>query len=582
MSLEEYPTTALTASIREGMLDNGPPTSNSNNSKSQFKAPPTMEYSNYDVLVDSPGYNEYMLDNYADHVGNSRFSVLADMYREAFEVGLSKGHDEECQSIIDRIYEVQCHKSISSLVQSGRFLVSVMAPDGHVGSPDDEWWCELDESQGKTVVRQALIKHPEEDVVAMSLPVPDLDARKRGRTASLLRRSASESTLMDDKKKTTRVISEGGLSPTRNREYSPPPPPRRSSVANPRMMSSSAFRQVQMSLMSSVSSNNNDESDSDEEDNYAIHQEEELQAPVVTSTNHARTEEHDVHNNHGDGNRRVSAAFALNRSQPLRRIASAGAGLGNRFVSSIEGLDVVFGPSGRQLSTKPGIVGNNRLQVMLSLQARLFSAKSYMEQETIVADLIKAVKVYWGGRLLIEEDDPESSLMIEMSPPQAFGAMRALLTPEGEDDDDHDDVHDHDYDHAATATGDGFDDDTPLPWQQEEDLGQESSGGYRSTSGGSLLDSNYPPDAATIKVLEHMTRPSFDNPRTMSSEEILKNGMAVVGKGALSMQSDAIKSLQQRKAKRGLAKSLGRDIVGKTGVEQGAVNPEFVKLKNLA
>ena len=46
-------------------------------------------------------------------------------------------------------------------------------------------------------------------------------------------------------------------------------------------------------------------------------------------------------------------------------------------------------------------------------------------------------------------------------------------------------------------------------------------------------------------------------------------GVTVVGQGTQSMQSDAIKSLQQRKAKRGLAKNLGRDIVGKTGVEQG-------------
>ena len=129
------------------------------------------------------------------------------------------------------------------IANRGRFLVSVLPPDGQMGSPDDVWWCELDESQGKDVIRHALTTRPQEDVVPMTFP--DLEARKCGWTASLLRRSASESTTMEDKKKTTLVVSseslpEGAI-PPHLRAYSPQPPVLSSPIT------SSASRQVQMS-----------------------------------------------------------------------------------------------------------------------------------------------------------------------------------------------------------------------------------------------------------------------------------------------------------------------------------------------
>ena len=63
-----------------------------------------------------------------------------------------------------------------------------------------------------------------------------------------------------------------------------------------------------------------------------------------------------------------------------------------------------------------------------------------------------------------------------------------------------------------------------------------------------------------------------------TSMEILNNGMSG---GAQDMQSAAVKSLQQRKAKRGLAKKLGQGAPTPDVTSPGSFPPTFMRLNNV-
>ena len=144
---------------------------------------------NYDVLADEMPGGSYVLDDYKKHIGNSRFAVLVDMYREAFEMSKNNGNTAECTKIIDRIVGVTCHKDVTLDIKKGRFLVQKLG---------EETWKELNDEQSNELVWHALSTPPpkEEPLEADGVPSAgfsnlDLSDRKRGRRRSLLRRSAS-------------------------------------------------------------------------------------------------------------------------------------------------------------------------------------------------------------------------------------------------------------------------------------------------------------------------------------------------------------------------------------------------------
>ena len=528
---------------------------------------PTMEYTNYDVLCDSNQLDVYELDDYADHVGNSRFNVLVEMYREAFELAVEKGQDEECQSIIDRIYEVQCHKSIATMANRGRFLLRVPKPGtgGEISASDEEWWMELNESEGKNVVRGALSRPPfEEEDLALGLPTSDEYDRKRGRTRSLLRRSASESTMMEDKKKTTRNATALAV-PVSRAVASKDLANHRSGYSPKAILSSSAQRQLQLSLTAAGSNSSGGDGDDGDVENVSgsaapASAEPASAAPVSTTTEKpeaaAKKEE--------PTKKEPEPKMVGSAAQPTIQKPT--------FVSTYEGLDVVFASNGKELSSKPGIVGNNRLTVMLTLQTRDFELKSKEEQEKVTTDLVKAVTSYWNGRVLIEHGI--TSFML-MTPEQAKNAMRNLLIPPKKP--------------KPRRRSQVKIQPIPLnnirnPYASNNGMGQQQV--YSNMNHPNSYQLNYVPmkhpmtgaiQAATTDVLDNISAPRMNFMPT-SSEQILKSGMN--NPGAQTMQSNAILSLQQRKAKRGKSKSLGKELVGKTGVEDGSVKPQFVKLNN--
>jgi hypothetical protein len=165
----------------------------------------------------------------------------------------------------------------------------------------------------------------------------------------------------------------------------------------------------------------------------------------------------------------------------------------NGKISTHTGMDVVLANGGKRLSSRENIVGNNRLEVMLRLQKGRYKDLIPAEQAKVARDLVRAVCQYWGGRILVEQELSYATLDSD----QSVAAMKALLCPESAD--------------AAVPVA-------------------------VSSSSKPLL-SSAPPVPDFLK--------------NASMEMLGNNG------GAENMQSAAVKSLQQRKAKRAIAKNLG-------------------------
>lgn len=392
---------------------------------------------NYDVLGDEMPGRRYAIEDYINHIGNSRFSVLVDMYREAYDMSHIVDKYEECDKIIDRIVGVTCHKDVSIAVSKGRFLVK------RNGEGD---WKALDDENSNELVRQALSvsaaaaveeelleasqsKHISSDDIGCtslaSSTTAALNDKKRGRRRSLLRRSASESTMLEDKKKTYRALAGPGADMERsNQKFNPP-----------------AFRRFNSSNFPST-----------------IHE------PGVT--------------------RSTSAPVIVKTSEQIKKHG---------------GMDVVLSTTARTLSTKENIVGNNRLKVMVALHKERYKDMALADQDKAAADLVKAVCHYWDGRILMDQGFTYAKLDLE----QSLQAIKNLLSPE---------------DAKAIIV--------------------------------SVAPAHTP---AAKPLLSAPPVPEFLRNASMELLSTTRNDPT----DAQSMQSQAVKSLQARKAKRAMTKTLG-------------------------
>ena len=156
---------------------------------------------------------------------------------------------------------------------------------------------------------------------------------------------------------------------------------------------------------------------------------------------------------------------------------------------------------------------SNRVVVMaralLGLQRGRYNTLSPTEQTKVATDLVKAVCQYWGGRILVDQGVHYQKL----SHDQAVAAMKNLLSPQ-----------------SAKAV------------------------------------KNVPASVPSKPLLSAPPVPEF---LRNASADLLSNGSGQ----PQNMQSAAVKSLQQRKAKRQIAKNLGRGIT----VPEGIVPDSFQK-----
>lgn len=435
-----------------------------------------IQVTNYDVLAFRGEDGTFCLSQYKNQIGNSRFEVLVDMYRESFELNEGRGQDEECQKIVDRLVEVACHKGVATAVNmSGRFLFKITE-----NGPDD--WNECNETQAKSLVREVLSNSPcmnepvdVADLIALGLSLGPsngmmqesamLEGNKRGRRRSLLRRSASESVLgLDNTKK------------DRNKTSRP----------ECDLLLDDWQLDVSMSIFG--------------------------QPQPIT--------------------RPVWAGSASELDKITEQMANGNGNAGGSTISIANAMDVILVQNCRELSQRSNIVGNNRLQVMLTLQKSRYPELSPSEQDKVAGDLVKAVCQHWGGRILAEDGYSYN----ELGHDQAVAAVKALLSPDT-------------VPRPAIAL---------IPTQSSSLRNIAPMIPTRSSP--LLINGNKPPpktpdlhkSAPASSLLANVPQPPEFLIQT--SMDILRSHSEP---DAPNMQSAAVKSLQQRNAKRFLAKTLG-------------------------
>ncbi|KAL3903201.1 MAG: hypothetical protein SGILL_010536, partial [Bacillariaceae sp.] len=359
-----------------------------------------VEVHDFDVLADELPGDVYDMDDFKKQIGNNRFDVLIHMYQESFNKNYAKNNQEECDEIVRKIVDVTCHKASPSLHNQGRFLVKPLFSANQ--------WRELNDEECKQFVRQMLraptiedepddLGDGEEEDVFAPLPVTskiDLgsmaipssafgnlelnDTKKRGRRQSLLRRSASESTMLLDKKKGLKNLA-GEL----YRGNSPPPPP------------NAALRRY----------HSEDIPDTE---------------PLPLNGANSSGLHHFKFVSDVPPQRSLSDTDAMAHQSEQNKMSS----MAGTIAHMIEGMDVVLNGDRKSFSKKPDIVGNNRLRVMLTLEERTYSTLSQVEQTDAACNLVKAITEYWGGRVLVDKEFAYEILTLDDS----IEAMKSLLS----------------------------------------------------------------------------------------------------------------------------------------------------------
>lgn len=92
-------------------------------------------------------------------------------------------------------------------------------------------------------------------------------------------------------------------------------------------------------------------------------------------------------------------------------------------VDNYQGLDIVLLNDCKTLSTKPDIVGNNRLRILLKLESGRFRMLSRAERESTATDLVRMITEDWKGRMLVENRSSYNILSLK----DATGALYSLL-----------------------------------------------------------------------------------------------------------------------------------------------------------
>jgi hypothetical protein len=511
----------------------------------------SVDVNDFDVLADEYPGNVYDMDEYKKQIGNNRFDVLITMYQESFNQYYAKNNMTECDAIVQNIVQVTCRRKPTTSTTSkqqqkhhqGRFLVKTLYSVNQ--------WRELDAEESKQFVMQALrtpaleeedvgdddddddddeeedddyeeehLSHNEEgaileeDDLFASLPInpkvhfgtvaiPSVDFKnmglgdnkKRGRRQSLLRRSASEDPMLLDKKK--------GL----------------------KNLAGQLYRHASDNH---CTTNKNQHSDT---------------IAPFSSKNKPTVRRHHSGESIPETSPRPARGIVLQRHQtvsdilPSRSLSDTAVDIaseqkrtapkGGTIAHTIEGMDVVLTNDCQSFSSKPNIIGNNRLRVMLTLEERRFHSLSSAEQDNCAYNLVKAVTVFWKGRILSDTGFAYSILNQE----ESVEAMKNLLSAAPE--------------HPARNTlGSGGISST---FNSERTTTTTASSTLSSSLSSKPISS--PLLAAAPPVPEFLRN---------ASQAILNSGKSDDSKhlsGPEQMQSAAIRSIKERAGKRQMAKS---------------------------
>jgi hypothetical protein len=518
-----------------------------------------VEVQDFDVLADELPGTVYVVDDYDKQIGNNRFEVLIQMYQEGYNMNYTNNNMKECETIVQKIIDVTCHKQSASSHHRGRFLVKAM---------HERHWRELNDEQSKEFVKQQLrattideIHDPDpfatdhdyilygigcdpdedtyeplpvssnidfnnSDIPSLDFGNMELNDKKRGRRSSLLRRSVSESTLLVDKKKTFKDIS-GELSLLISDSNSPPDKASGTERFHQNIADPSSWTAPMPGKLHRYNTVGDPSTHPSSFCAYRLRAND--RSPTKSSSDAGPAASRNIHRSPV----RSTALTATNYT-------TTGA-----TVPTYIGMDVVLASDCKSLSSKRDIVGNNRLKVLLNLQSQQYSHLTSDGQTKMAVDLVTAVTENWKGRILA---DKGFSYVI-LTHNEAIDSMRYLLTP-----------HADSFASSKTPSKSPYDHVESNSILKNESLSTPSSSAMAQAK--TTLLSSAPPV------------PDFLRNASREILEAGKNRHHLLGPE--QMQSAAVRSIKERAGKRQLAKGLGsgRNLSAGTAVASTAEKQE--------
>jgi hypothetical protein len=471
-------------------------------SLSSTMAPPSsdIEISNYDVLADvvtTPISEDesdigLSLAAHSYHVGNNRLEVLCNMHSNAYSDHQAKGGEFNSAAIVEKIMDIvqnQC-------VPKGRFLQR-----GEEGE-----WSIIEVSKARLLVRQTLSNITQHNEAPGRKETPqtedniqqkqEADAeKKRRRRSSLLRRSVSSSMLpsmmsgavngkpFDDKKKAIRKaldLSVDGDSPdntpANSRSSSPELPPEKTKTS-----ALPAFGRSRTVEVGSVST--------------------QASAP------------------------RPGMALNIDRKPIVKETLK---------------MDVLMNTTKTALLPGTDLHGNNRLNVMVTLQSPAYKAADEEGQTKIATDLVGTIENFWGGRIMAQVPTRKGrrggkegeEAYVKLDAENAVSAMKHLL--------------------SGNAS------------EEDEDENEEKEGEIRVPRG----------RRASLKAIQ-----SIGAVTTGGKSSILPSTLPALPADMQHLRSAAVKSLQKRKQRQGLNSRIRGLTADKAAIFQdgngnaGSVSP---------
>ena len=412
-----------------------------------------IQATNFDVVANELPGPMYALLEDKQQIGNNRFNVLIDMYAGAFNSNYSENNQNECDKIIGTIQDVTCRKkgqsqSCSPGGNGGRFLVRTTGSTNDNNGTVDREWTELDEEASKKLIRQTLKSRTEDKTEDLYEPVSLLDSIGFGRisidmnynnnnTAGsqqlVIRRSRSASNMMLDAQKAFgelptfgEIEAEDDFEPMPI-DYDDPDIVIDIDILGSLEQDLNRSKKKRGRRRSLLRRSNSFESAFEKKKTFknlygALPPSSKLQPSFIRSHH---TSNNEVDHSGSSSRNFMSRAlnYAISNIPGVESDASRNPEKGGITVPTYKGMDVVFTGDCKKLSTKPTIIGNNRLRILLILERERFLRLSPMEQNNTASDLINTVTKDWKGRVLVDKGFSYNTL----SQTEATIAMHNLL-----------------------------------------------------------------------------------------------------------------------------------------------------------
>lgn len=366
---------------------------------------PIEEVRNLDVLAEETSGPPSVLFEVGKQIGNNRFNVLIDMHLSKYKSNDSNNNQEECNKIIRTILEVTCHRHTDDDGQTGRFIVTTKS--NSLSEKSSNTWRELSEKEAQQLIRSTFESRLIHEEITSLEPIPiheesaygnltfEQDERNSVLTQqSTLRRSRSASNMKAD----ARIFLDGyeyeSVVDEENDRFEP----------MPIQISSIEFETTCTEFPLSINNENV------------------IEGVGSSSKKRGRRRSLLRRSNSFESGLKFSTKKTLKNLTGSHGEMFYNNSTIGKLVPTHQGMDIVFEENCLSLSTKSNITGNNRLDIMLSLERESFFRLTSVEQKEAALEIVNTVTL-WNGRILVDKGYAYSILSYD----EAADAMTNIL-----------------------------------------------------------------------------------------------------------------------------------------------------------